>query len=264
RITDWILTNCYNTPFHDPRARGLLFDPRSHEERPMYCHAFAMTYLALIFAQETDPTRRERIRQALHDAIEVTERSQTSDGGWGYRPNYREDEGTLVVTQLQGLRACRDAGIHVPKRIIDRAINYIRNSTNPDGSVRYRVSAHRTNVRSGVSCAAIVALWQAGRYDDPLLRLIRGYVESTVLPSSAHQWRRGHHAEYVQYYLAQSQLMLGGESWTRYYRVVADLLLGEQSRDGSWEGRDRGDVFGTTIALLILQMPYHRLSVYQR
>lgn len=264
RITNWLLTNCYKTPSHDPGAPGLLYNPNADELRPMYCHAFAMTYLALIFAQETDPARRETIRNALHDAIRLTERTQSSDGGWGYTPNFYEDEGTLVVTQLQGLRTCKDAGIHVPKRVIDRAVTYLRDSTNPDGSVRYRVSASRSNTRDGVSCAAIVALWQAGRYDDPLLGRIRGYVERDVLPSRAQDWRYGHHAEYVQYYLAQSQLMLGGESWQRYYSLVSNLLVTEQSRDGSWEGKDRGDVFGTTIALLVLQMPYQRLSVYQR
>ncbi|MEM7231330.1 MAG: prenyltransferase/squalene oxidase repeat-containing protein [Planctomycetota bacterium] len=257
-ITDFILKQCVGK--HS--VPTLIAQGGYREERPMYCHAFNMTYLALIFAQETNDKRKEKIRKVLRDAIEVTGRTQTRDGGWGYRPDDRDDEGTLVVTFLQGLRACRDAGIYVPKTVIDKGIKYIKDSTNPNGSVRYRVRSTRT--RPGVTCASVVALWQAGEYESPLLKLITDHVIRYVEPRHAGDWSRGHHAEYVQYYLAQSQHILGGDRWTRYYKKVSAVLTAEQNTDGSWEGRDQGDIYGTVIALLVLQLPYNRLSIYQR
>ncbi|MCZ6795914.1 MAG: terpene cyclase/mutase family protein, partial [Planctomycetota bacterium] len=260
RITDYLLTRCANTRLHG--VRGLIYNPLQNEQRPMYCHAFGMTYLALVFGQEKDRAKREKIRAVLKSAIELTRRVQTDDGGWGYTPDRYEDEGTLVVTQLQGLRACRDAGLFVPKAIIDNAVRYIENSANRDGSVRYRVRPSPS--RPGITCASVVALWQAGKYDDPLFRRIAGYVNRSLEPRHVYDWRRGHHAEYVLYYLSQSQHVQGGKRWERYYKKVSSMLLGVQRADGGWEGRDGGDIFGTTIALLILQLPYNRLVVYQR
>ena len=267
RVTRYLVRYCTpsSTRVRGYRVPGLLYNPDAMEERPMYCHALAMMYLALIFPQETDAARRETIRDVLHRAIELTERTQSDDGGWGYRADFREDEGTLAVTQAQALRACRDAGISVPKTIIDRTVEFIARSTNPDGTVRYRVSSHRSNSRPGVTCAGVVALWQAGRYDDPLLKRISDYVNRSIAPVYASwHWQKAHHSEYVLYFLAQSQYVLGGPNWKRFYSRVSKMLLREQGSDGSWEGRDGGDIYGTSIALIVLQLPYNRLPVYQR
>ena len=48
------------------------------------------------------------------DAIVLISRSQSRDGGWLYTPDDAGDEGSVTITQVQALRACRDAGISVP------------------------------------------------------------------------------------------------------------------------------------------------------
>jgi hypothetical protein len=265
RVRDYLLE--YSTDSGTRGARsyripGLIYNPQAREQRPMYCHAFGMTFLAQIYPHETDEARRERVRTVLRNAVQLSEKAQTDDGGWGYQADYREDEGTLVVTQLIGLRACRDAGIYVPKRIIDGGVKYIEISTNTNGTVRYR--PRDTRWRPGVTCAAVVALWQAGRYDDPLLKRISGYVNQYIAPRWSIYWQSYHHAEYVLYFLTLSQHVLGGDRWPDFYKRVSSMLLALQRSDGSWEGSDGGDVYGTAIALLVLQLPYERLTVYQR
>ena len=47
------------------------------------------------------------------------------------------DEGSVTITQLQALRGRRNAGIVVPKSIIDKANKYLKNSTTPRGGVIY-------------------------------------------------------------------------------------------------------------------------------
>jgi hypothetical protein len=254
KITDYLLK--YSTR----NATGLIANQRADEERTMYCHAFGMTYLAQVLGHETDAQRREKIQSVLRAAVKMTRDVQTDDGGWGYVPSHWNDEGTLTVTQLQGLRACRDAGIAVPLDVINRGVRYIEDSTNPEGSVRYRVRSNTYNIRPGVTCAAVVALWNAGRYDDPNLRRISSYVQRNIRP----QWGYGHHAEYVMYYLAQAKFVLGGKEWVDFYREASRMLVGAQASDGSWDGADGGEVYGTAIALLVLQLPYSRLPVYQR
>jgi hypothetical protein len=249
-------------------AVGLICGPgdvdgrdRQSDERTMYGHAFAMTFLAQVLGLEGDLQRREQIRDVLHRAIQLTRRSQTDAGGWAYFPNYYYDEGTLTVTQLQGLRACRDAGLLVSKDIVDGGMRFIDASANPNGSVRYRVDDRRW--RPGVTCAAVIALWNAGDYDSPLIRRTIDFMNLNI----RHDFFNGHHAEYVEYYLAQAKWVLGGTVWRDYYRTAAPNLVRMQQSDGHWEGADAGEygaMFGTAIALIILQLPYDRLPVYQR
>ena len=49
RITRYLLNNCVGTYSYAP---GLLANSNAREQRPMDCHACAMTYLSQIFAQE--------------------------------------------------------------------------------------------------------------------------------------------------------------------------------------------------------------------
>jgi hypothetical protein len=57
----------------------------------------------------------------------------------------------------------------VPKSVIDKGVRFIERSSNPDGSVRYRIPQNE-EYRPGVTCAAVVALWNAGQYDSDQLR----------------------------------------------------------------------------------------------
>jgi Prenyltransferase and squalene oxidase repeat len=236
---------------------------KGSDERTMYGHAFAMTFLAQVFGQEGDPARREKVRQVLRRAITLTAKSQTDDGGWNYFPNQYFDEGTLTVTQLQALRSCRDAGLVVSKSTIDRGVQFIEASTEmSSGWVRYRVSDRR-RVRPGVTCAAVVALWNAGQYDTPLIHKIKDRVNASI----QNDWNDTHHGEYVEYYLAQAKWIMGGDLWDEYYARISRFLHSEQHSDGHWEGDDSdeyGNTFSTAIALIILQLPYDRLPVYQR
>ncbi len=251
RITDYLLGSCAN-------PNGYLTDLGAGEDRPMYSHAFTMTFLAHIYGQVESEERRREIKAVLQRAVRFTMGTQTDAGGWGYRANYYSDEGTLTVTQLQALRSCRDAGIYVPREVIDNAVRYIESSTNDDGSVRYRPGSRR--IRPGVTCAALVTLWNAGRYDDPLLTRIADYIKRNIYLRFENQ----HHAEYVMYYLAQARFLLGGSDWPDFYKQYAAMFLDNQMSDGSWEGSDGGEIYGTAIAVLVLQIPYNRLPVYER
>ena len=105
----------------------------------MHGHGFAMLFLAEAYGMDRDSVRQTKIRKVLEKAIKLTGQSQSAAGGWLYQPNSGGDEGSVTVTQIQGLRACRDAGIKVPKTIIDKACKYIADSKNPDGGISYRV-----------------------------------------------------------------------------------------------------------------------------
>ncbi len=247
------------------QSNGLITDSDTREERTMYSHAFGMTFLSTVYGQEGRPDRRRRIERTLERGVRLLERSQTPEGGWGYVPNHYEDEGTLVVTELTGLRACRDVGLHVQRGMIDRGVQYIRDSTRSDGRVMYRVRSNR--FRAGVTCAAVVALWHAGQYDSLEMRAIRSFVENNIAPDTGHIWSNENHGEYIEYYLAQAIWLRGGPRWERHYRDISRYLTAVQNSDGSFYGDDTSDygvIYSTAIALLILQIPYQRLPAFQR
>jgi hypothetical protein len=255
----------------------------------MYGHAFAMTYLAQVSGMEPDPARRKRIRDVLDKAVELTVQTQTHEGSWGYEPDWTsEDEGTLTVTQMQALRACRDAGFLVGKQTIDNAVRYLKDSTNDSGSrrgaVRYRLHASSGTWREGVTCAAVVTLINAGEHDHPLFPAITEFVDAQILPvwegNLRERWRYGagrsfgRHAEYILYYLAQAMYFRGGlsprddERWRSFYTTMSEkLVIDQDQRDGSWGGAESQQfsrTYSTAIALLVLQLPLSRLPVYKR
>ena len=45
----------------------------------------------------------------------------------------------------------------------------------------------------------------------------------------------------------------GDKYWSNYFPGARDQLLRQQARDGSWPGDGIGPVYGTSIALIILQ-----------
>ena len=52
--------------------------------------------------------------------------------------------------------------------------------------------------------------------------------------------------------------------WQEYFAEMRDALVRSQEPDGSWEGDMVGSVYGTSVALVILQLPYKNLPIMQR
>ena len=240
------------------RRNGLISDLQV-EYRPMYGHGFSMLFLAQVIGMEEDGERRDEIQRVLGRAVELSGRSQSSLGGWNYSPDMGSDEGSVTITQIQGLRSCRNVGVKVPKSIIDRAVKYIEDSTGSDGGVAYR--AGQSGGRPPITAAAAASLYNAGEYDSPVAAKILAYCDKHI--SVTGQGAGGHYF-YTHLYLAQAYYQAGGERWDRYYGEIRDRLLEIQNQDGSWDGDSVGRIYGTAIALIILQLPYKNLPICQR
>ena len=68
----------------------------------------------------------------------------------------------------------------------------------------------------------------------------------------------------MQLYASQAFYMSGDKYWDEYFPAVRDDLIKMQEADGSWNGDYIGKTYGTAVALIILQLPYKYLPVYQR
>ena len=127
-------TVCPSGKYHDEVAQAVDFlvgQSRSNgligyksDYRYTYGHGFSMLFLSQVYGEEEDAERRRKLKKVLKKAVEFSARAQTTRGGWGYvsaKDCSDFDEGSTCITQVQGLRACRNAGIPVPKEVIDKA-----------------------------------------------------------------------------------------------------------------------------------------------
>jgi len=231
------------------------------EHHGMYGHGFATLFLASVYGMEEDARMQKKIKRALDRAVAVISGSQSSAGGWYYTPQSNDDEGSVTVTQIQALRACRMAGIVVNKKTIDRAVDYIKRCQNPDGGICYKLSMKGSQSLPAISAAGVSVLYNAGVYDDqPFVDKAVKFCKRRLKPTVDNT---GHHY-YAHLYWAQALYQRGGKDWDDYYQKMAAWLLKQQAKDGSWKGGSVGNVYGTSIALTILQLPYALVPIYQR
>jgi prenyltransferase beta subunit len=254
RSVDYLINKC-------TRSDGVICAP-SDSGRSMYGHGFAQMYLAVVYGMEQDLTRQRKIKKALKKAIRLTAKSQSLRGGWYYSPESSNDEGSVTVTQVQALRACRNAGLTVPKKTIKQAIKYIEKSRCPDGGIAYSVG--RGGSRPPITAAAVAVLYNAGKYDSKMAKKALEYCKKRIA-IGGNSTRGGWFGHYFYSHLYYSQAMYqsGDKDWKWYYPRICKALLGKQGGDGSWAG-GVGKVYSTSLALTILQLPYENIPLYGR
>jgi len=233
----------------------------------MYSHAFATLFLAEIYGMVRNPEVGEKLRAA----VEAIERAQNKTGGWRYKPTSKDADISITVCQVMALRAARNAGITVDKRVIDRAVDYVKKSASRDGSFYYQI--YDSEVRRilsrrsfALTAAGVVALQGAGLYDaEEVRRGIRYLYNYFVLagyPPPSHM-RDTFEYFYAHYYAVQALYQAEGEMWTNWWRRISDELVCGQFSDGRWEDVV-GPNYATAMALLILGIPNGYLPIFQR
>jgi hypothetical protein len=247
------------------RSNGLIGDP-SRDDRYTYGHGYSMLFLSQVLGEEEDEARRKELINVLDKAVRFCCNAQTDEGGWGYvsaRDGGGFDEGSTTITQVQGLRGCRNAGISVPKERIDKAIEYIHKCTDMDeGSVRY--SFKGGGARPAITAAAIACLFNAGDYDDKIVPKMMGYADRNLRNLSEQGFGHWH---YAHYYYSQVMYREGGEKWDKYRDQIYTRLVNEATEDSTgcyWTQGYVGPIYTTAVNLTILQLENNILPIYQR
>ncbi len=132
-------------------SRGDATDPgyiRDEADNSSNMHGHGLATLALAEAYGMSPTQGEEIAAALVAAVACIERSQSSEGGWYYRPVASSaHEGSVTVCVLQALRAAKGAGIVVDSQRIGHAIDYLKRLQQENGAFAYTLGTpDRTSV----------------------------------------------------------------------------------------------------------------------
>lgn len=245
------------------RTSGLIGDP-TRDDRYTYGHGFAMLFLSQVLGEEEDAERREQLIDVLSRAVVFTGRAQTAGGGWGYvsaKDGNGFDEGSTTITQVQGLRGCRNAGIPVPKEIVDKALGYIKKCTGSDGGVRYNLAGVGGGGRPPITAAAVACLYNAGDYDSEYVPKLLEYCKKNLGNISNQGFGHWH---YAHYYYAQVLYREDGKDWETYRDKLFARIVSEAGNDGSWNQGYIGTVYTTATNLIILQLPKATLPIYQR
>lgn len=245
------------------RSNGLIGDP-TLDNRYTYGHGFSMLFLSQILGEEEDADRRDELVRTLTKAVEFSGRAQTKSGGWGYvsaKDGNNFDEGSTTITQVQGLRGCRNAGIPVPEEIIERAKQYIYRCKNPDGGISYS-SRNRGSSRPAITAAALAALYNAGAYDSEHVPEMLEYCKKNLY-RIGDTVRSFGHWHYTYLYYSQVVYRQGSEEWNPFRDKLYGRIVGEQKSDGSWTGRI-APIYVTSCNLIVLQLDKAYLPIYQR
>src|SRR5689334_3116483 len=241
RAVDWLMVRS--------QPNGLIGNPNHPGEagRYMYGHGFSLMFLSCVYGEEEDGERRKKLEDILTRAVQFSGKAQTSRGGWGYvsaADGNNFDEGSVTVTQLQALRAARNAGIVVPKDIIDKAVAYLEACTTPKGGVIYTYSGSGGVARTGqerppITAAAVACSFSAGQYKSESARKWVKFCKDNIPIAKG----RVAHDEYQSYYFAQCVYVLGDDrygemfpkedkaswlTWSKYKDAMYPYLIDSQ------------------------------------
>jgi hypothetical protein len=286
KAVDWLIDKSNEGGNKD----GLIGDTNLPQEagRYMYGHGFATLFLASVYGDDLDKKKALRLKDILLRAVKYIGNAQSTQGGWFYTSKADggdNDEGSVTITQMQALRACRNAGITVPKEILKKGIEYLQHSTTERGGVVYSLGrggmkAPVGGERPALTAAAISCGFSAGEYKSELCKKWLKYCQ-THIPINGGVARIGHD-EYTHYYYAQALYILGDKgwenlfgptpeqdrlTWTKYRDSMCDRLVQIQAQDGSFPsggGFSVGTVYSTAVYLTILQLDKGVLPIYQR
>ena len=231
----------------------------------MYQHGFGALFLAEVYGMVPSPEKQRALRAMLEKAIGLTRNAQNAEGGWRYEPrSVQVADVSVTVAQLMALRAAKNAGVAVPKSVVDKCVAYIKACQLPDGGFCYIKNQGVGGGGFARTAAAVVGLFSAGIYDGRevdggLAYLMRSIPGRRVNFADS----RPDHYFYGHYYAALAMWTAGGNYWAEWFPAIRDELLSRYRQDG-WAREFHGISYAAAMACIILQLPNNYLPIMQK
>ena len=263
------------------RALLLAQNPKSgYIGKNMYEHGFAMLALSEAYGMVdesllwsgTEYTQRPTIGKALELAVGCAMLGQENNPykAWTYSPdNAPNHESTRADTSvagavLMGLLGVRNAGVKVPDKVIDQALEYFRKMT-VDGQTAYATSMAWATPHTRSAIAALVMTIGKRTYWDEFEKIPK-YIASDLY------FQDDQHPFYSRYYMAQALFQVDLKSWKAWHRRTRDLIIQMQREDGSiipsskigFTSTYQTPAYTTSMSLLALALEYRLLPIYER
>jgi len=278
---------------HERALDGLLrdFDVKrvdGTEHYNVWAFGYALQAFGEHLTRHPEDPRAGPLRAACERLVDKLGRYQDLDGGWGYlslapvrtyRPSFTSMSFT-TATVLVGLERAAEAGVDVPERMLDRALDCLARCRTPLGAFTYgplwnRAPVAEINLGKGSACrtpACLLALDLHGReleggtsfrdaYRRALEELLVEYARFQVValrrPIPHESWYgiSGYFYLYGTYYAALALDELDDPGRHRFAGPLARAVLRTRQPDGSfWDYPlySYHKAYGTAYALLAL------------
>lgn len=236
----------------------------------MYGHGITTLMLAEMLGMGANAEQDELIRDKCRKGIALilkaqrVKKNELNSGGWRYTPDDTTSDMSVTVWQVMALRAAKNAGFEVPKGAIDDAVKYIKRLYQPPKNKDLAGFGYQNRGRElSTTAEGLLALQVCGEYEAPEAL----GAADRLLKDGLRKDERWFY--YTAYYYAQGMYQRGGKHAEEGRRIVANVLLPLQAREGFWEqgggdGRENGKVYATSMAVLSLAVKNHFLPIYQR
>lgn len=249
----------------------------------VWTHAYGLEALAKLHERETDSARKEKLREVMRSQIDLLQRYESVDGGWGY---YDFRVGTVKPASSSNsfvsatvLVALYDLGsipeVKFPPEIVDRALVSINRQRKEDNTYLYKEShwmrpAYEINLPAGSlgrtqACNYALHLWgdetiSVEVIDEWLSRLWKrnGWLDigrKRPVPHEAWFAIAGYFYYYGHYYAGRSLTLLPDDLRARHAESLANTIMALQESDGSWWDYplySYHQPYGTAYAILTL------------
>jgi hypothetical protein len=272
------------------RAEDWLFQNLPHVRRAtpdvfynVWTHAYSIQALVRMLGRKTDDAQRARkIHELIRQQIDLLDRYETVDGGWGYydfkaHTKKPSDSSNSFVTAavLIALAEAKKVGEDAPQRLIDRGKASIIRQRKPDFSYDYGeylkyVPQMSINLPGGSlgrsqACNAAMRIWGDKEVTDAIIknwldRLFarNGWLDmgrKRPIPHESWFYVAGYFFYFGHYYAAECIELLPQADRPPFQDQLAHVLLAVQEKDGSWWDfpmYDYHQQYGTAFALMSL------------
>lgn len=255
------LTRCIDFVLANQRENGL-YEKGNGGSGPMYAHNISTLFLSEVSGM-VDPQRQKKIEQTLPKALALILRAQAvrkddrNKGGWRYHPGSTDSDTSCSGWALMALRSAKLNGAPVPDAAINDAVSYLRRHQDKERGC-FGYSGDEDHARS-LTGMGLLCLELCGRHGTPETTLAADFVLKQFRSFPGDQFEF-----YANYYAAQGMFQIGGRYWSEYAPWMYETYLKKQDNDGSWESREAGRVYGTSMMILAFTVPYRQLPIYQR
>lgn len=232
----------------------------------MYHHGFAMLALSEAYGAVDESLlwvgenpEDHSIGGALELAVRcaMTAQRENGVGGWRYSPMAKDADTSVSGAVLMGLLAARNAGIEVPDKTVDNALNYFKARTHSSGSVDYTSSmggfSDSMNRSAIATLVYAIGKRKGWKEFDSTLSFVSGRIDH----------KASSHPSYFRYYMAQALFQGDFDAWKNWKSKNNELIRSMQRPDGSITAT-YGETYGTAMALLSLALEYRFLPIYER
>ncbi|MFH0947038.1 MAG: hypothetical protein V2A76_17750 [Planctomycetota bacterium] len=247
----------------------------------VWASGYALEAFARLLAIEKDPEEAARLRKAAREAIELLDRFQFVEGGWGYY-NFdvqSKDPGPgstcfTTATILIALKMISDQGVEVPKHLVRGGLNVLKLSERPDNAFAYSVP-HRFNPSGGVNqvkgslartpaCLLAMDDWRPEVDRDRMRKALNDLethgrflliARKYPIPHEAWYQNSGYFCFYGYYYAAIMLHRLPEKERAVFQKQITNRLVGLQEQDGSfWDYQlfNYHKAYGTGYVLMAL------------